>query len=443
MANVNYFSFDDPVAVSQIKRQQAIAEMLRNQAAQPLETNQTAGGYVVPVSPLQGISKIAQALMARSAQKDADKAHETYQTTQREALGRDTQAIVQALQGSPEQPFQADTFDENDNPFGAMTQSAVSPDRNKAIAMALQSQHPGLQNVGGSMLAKALETREIDYNKPFLPDGRPNSAYQEYELKKGEGGETFSQTPQTLMHEGKPIVAIVGNKGTIKPLPDYAPYRDRQPVKIGPGETLLDPQTNQPVYTAPPAPPKPAPGYRPKPNGDWEAIPGGPADIKAGELGEKREKHRQAMIGQAQAVRSTVKEAKALVGYDTAGAGGLLANLPLTDARDLRAKLDTIKANLGFDRLQMMRDMSPTGGALGQVAVQELNALQQTVASLDQLQKPGQLRDALEKIDKHYANWLETLGVSPGATGSFGNNAAPKLDPNLALQEARRRGLIK
>ena len=160
MANVNQFSFDDPVAATQVKRQQAIAEMLRQQSQQPIETNQMAGGYVVPVNPLQNLSKIAQTLMAQYAQKNADKAQETYQTSQREALSRDTQAIIQALQGTPEQPFQADTFDDTDNPFGAMTQNAVAPDRNKAIALALQSQNPGLQNVGGSMLAKMLEGAE-------------------------------------------------------------------------------------------------------------------------------------------------------------------------------------------------------------------------------------------------------------------------------------------
>lgn len=160
MANINQFSFDDPVASQQVKRQQAIAEMLRQQAAQPIETNQMAGGYVVPVNPLQNIAKIAQAVMANYAQGNADKAQESYQTSQREALGRDTQGIIQALQGSPEQPFKADTFDEADNPFGPMTQNAVAPDRNKAIALALQSQSPGLQNVGGSLLGKVLDGKD-------------------------------------------------------------------------------------------------------------------------------------------------------------------------------------------------------------------------------------------------------------------------------------------
>lgn len=47
---------------SAIKRRQAIAQMLMQQGQQPLETNQVAGGYVVPVSPLSAVAKIAQQL---------------------------------------------------------------------------------------------------------------------------------------------------------------------------------------------------------------------------------------------------------------------------------------------------------------------------------------------------------------------------------------------
>lgn len=173
---------------------------------------------------------------------------------------------------------------------------------------------------------------------------------------------------------------------------------------------------------------KPPKDYRWKPDGSAEAIPGGPADIKAGEVGAKASAKRDAQIAQAEGVLGTIREAKDLVGYTTAGAGGLAAKVPMTDARNLQAKLDTVKANLGFDRLQQMRDNSPTGGALGAVAVQELVALQSTVASLDQLQSPGQLRSALDKIDRHYTRWLEVMkqagGGQGGATGGWGDKPA-------------------
>lgn len=152
------------------------------------------------------------------------------------------------------------------------------------------------------------------------------------------------------------------------------------------------------------------PGYRLKMDGTMEAIPGGPADIKAGEFGAKQEARKAAAVSSANSVLDTVKEAKSMVGLNTAGIGGLAAAVPMTEARDLAAKLETIKANLGFDRLQEMRQNSPTGGALGTVAVQELTALQSTVSSLDQKQTPKQLADSLTKIEKHYGNWLRVVG---------------------------------
>lgn len=171
---------------------------------------------------------------------------------------------------------------------------------------------------------------------------------------------------------------------------------------------------------------KPPAGYRWKQDGTLEAIPGGPTDIKAGELGAKAEQRKAAAAGAAENVLSAVSDASNLVGINTAGVGSSLAAIPGTDARDLQSKLETIKANLGFDRLQQMREQSPTGGALGAVAVQELTALQSTVASLDQGQSRAELKKSLEKIDRHYNNWLKTTqGNAGGASGEWSGGAKP------------------
>lgn len=194
------------------------------------------------------------------------------------------------------------------------------------------------------------------------------------------------------------------------------------------GQNMADARAREQIAQGGKAPP----GYRYKPDGSMEAIPGGPADIKAGELGAKREAATQGGIAQANRVISKVDEALARVDRSTAGLGGsVMAKLPGTPAVDLRADLDTIKANLGFAELQAMRDASPTGGALGQVAVQELIALQSTVASLDPSQSPDQLRRNLAQVKKHYNNWKSTLeGRLPGSTpkaapGEIGSGTSP------------------
>ena len=125
---------------------------------------------------------------------------------------------------------------------------------------------------------------------------------------------------------------------------------------------------------------------------------------------ERKEAQQSSIISTIDNIMNTIGTAEKQIGSLTAGAlGSPLSLIPGTSARDLAANLETIKANLGFDRLQQMRDASPTGGALGQVAVQELVALQSTVASLDNAQSPSQLRANLKKIQGHYQRWRDAV----------------------------------
>ena len=189
---------------------------------------------------------------------------------------------------------------------------------------------------------------------------------------------------------------------------------------------------------------KPAQGYRWKEDGSQEAIPGGPADVKAGESGSKAAARAEMAKAAAGNVLDAVSDAKKLVGYATAGPGSMFSNVPGTDARDLQSKIETIKANLGFDRLQQMRESSPTGGALGAVAVQELVALQSTVASVDQAQSSKQLRQSLDKIEKHYKKWGETVDQAQngagGASGGWGDKPKGNVVDALPTANASNKG---
>jgi hypothetical protein len=151
-------------------------------------------------------------------------------------------------------------------------------------------------------------------------------------------------------------------------------------------------------------------------------------EARQAERNERKEALTQTTITTIDNVMGTLDTARKQIGTFTAGTlGSPLSLLPGTPAKNLAANLETIKANLGFDRLQQMRDASPTGGALGQVAIQELVALQSTIASLDIQQTPAQLRKNLDKIKGHYEKWrntvkeankkgAETIGDRTGAT---------------------------
>jgi len=137
----------------------------------------------------------------------------------------------------------------------------------------------------------------------------------------------------------------------------------------------------------------------------------------------QRQQYAQNVAG---TILNTVSEARKMVGPLSAGFGGsIMGNVPGSPAVDLRALIDPIKANIGFQRLQEMRDMSPTGGALGQVAVQELNMLQSVVSSLDQAQSPEQLRKSFDKIEKHFNNWLRVMTQADGGAPQGGSPTKP------------------
>jgi hypothetical protein len=155
---------------------------------------------------------------------------------------------------------------------------------------------------------------------------------------------------------------------------------------------------------------KPPVNHRWKADGSGEAepIPGGPEDRKLqGKANSTEVKIRQAQQ-KAQAISEKVDEALGKIGWSTTGLPSYV-NIRGTDTYDLGQALNTIKANLGFQELQQMREASPTGGALGQVAVQELMFLQQAVQSLDQGQKPETLSSNLQRVRTHFNNWKSAV----------------------------------
>lgn len=153
---------------------------------------------------------------------------------------------------------------------------------------------------------------------------------------------------------------------------------------------------------------------------------------KAADRADKKIAAAESAVGAADRIVGKVDEALPLVSGLTTGLGSVTSFIPGTAGANLRSTIETIKANLGFDRLQQMRDASPTGGALGQVAVKELDALQASVSSLDLNQSPDRLRNNLEQIKTHYSRWRqaatgklpEEKRTEPGA-GALTPSTAP------------------
>lgn len=131
-------------------------------------------------------------------------------------------------------------------------------------------------------------------------------------------------------------------------------------------------------------------------------------------------------------VLTKVDEAVKQTGSMTSGlTGKLISQVPGTPAYDLDKTIDTIKANIGFNELNEMRQASPTGGALGQVAVRELEFLQAALAQLDIGQSEKQQLKHLNQVKEHYTKWKDTLTAAknglpaPAATKKVGSLPDP------------------
>lgn len=131
-------------------------------------------------------------------------------------------------------------------------------------------------------------------------------------------------------------------------------------------------------------------------------------------------------LATADNIVAVAKEAIPLVSGFTTGTTGQITGLKAgTDAYVLQSKIDTIKAQLGFAQLQQMRDSSPTGGALGQVAVQELNYLQAALTNLDRAVGEKELKANLQKVVTHYTKWREAVTAKQAARTPAGGGGSP------------------
>lgn len=79
---------------------------------------------------------------------------------------------------------------------------------------------------------------------------------------------------------------------------------------------------------------------------------------------------------------------------------GLQSYLPnVTDeARNAQAKMDELKSQIAQNVLQMYRQMSQTGGAVGQVSNYEQQLFQNNLAALGQAQTTARFKDEMKKI---------------------------------------------
>jgi hypothetical protein len=146
-------------------------------------------------------------------------------------------------------------------------------------------------------------------------------------------------------------------------------------------------------------------------------IPGSKAAADVEQAAAAKDAAREGGIKTAGVVLTNIDEAQRIIAESklpTSGfTGSMLKKIPGTAATDVGALVNTIKANIGFDKLQAMRDASPTGGALGQVSNQEIDFLQSTLNNLNQEQSQEQFNRQLQILENQYLQTIAKFNAYP------------------------------
>jgi hypothetical protein len=148
----------------------------------------------------------------------------------------------------------------------------------------------------------------------------------------------------------------------------------------------------------------------PKELADYEAVRLGNVQ-KEMEIEAKTNPKPTANLAYTDATINAISDAESLLANSklpvTGFWGNMLKDISGTGAADLKNSIKTIYASIGFDKLQDMRDKSPTGGALGQVSERELAQLNASLGSLEQSQSAEQFKKNLMRVKDHYQKYYK------------------------------------
>lgn len=331
------------------------------------------------------------------------------------------------------------------------------------------------RGIGGALIGRGLIREEEEQQRQQagqladLLSPRPTPAQTQMALAAGggptrqaasilPGGESRADPTRQALAQ-----LIRNNPGALSSLGPQALALALQPPAaaprqvLQPGATLVDPRSGEQIAQAPfrpqrtfeqelqlrqagraqttintgpsgvqfPDPPRDF-VYRRNPDGTVRVNDEGLPELVVLANTETAEKRRSAQ--QAQAARETQTRRfadvvtqdidRVLTILDESAITGpfsLTQAVPGTPANDAARLIDTVRANVGFDRLQALRDASPTGGALGQVSEQENRLLQSTLGNLELSQSETQFRTNLQRLKRVYLDIIHGPGNRPSA----------------------------
>jgi hypothetical protein len=200
MNSINFFQpgTDAAIDANQIQRQRDMAALLLKQSQQTPQGQMVSGHYVAP-SWMEALGNAAKGIGARYIGQQADDKERQMATALMQSRAKEANDFMGALSGTPAKTIQPATpNDDEGNPMPVAQQEAVAPDRNRAMAMALQSQNPMLQSAGGDLMKQQMadqRRQQIMQSAGFGPGGTPIAGGQAGATSDGNAAPGGSAPP--------------------------------------------------------------------------------------------------------------------------------------------------------------------------------------------------------------------------------------------------------
>lgn len=188
---------------AEIERRRRMAEMLQQGADEPLQANRMAGGMVIPISPLEGMAKIAKGAMSGYQNAKSEQMAKALRDRQQGDTQADISAYVQALRGRPASPGGL-TEDASGNVTMADPMQArpggVSPE------LIAQLRTPQMQGMALQQLISQMTPKEIKAYKPG--DVLYRDGVQVASIPKPAEPFTLAPGAQRFGADNKPIASV-------------------------------------------------------------------------------------------------------------------------------------------------------------------------------------------------------------------------------------------
>ena len=239
-AKTTSFTSDYGVEQAAIERQRRLAEALAQQADQPLQTNQMAGGYVIPTSPFAGLAQALNQGVAGYKQRDADTRERALAERMKGDRTADYSTLARALSGTPERAAIAAPADEFGGGPGAPAQAAVAPQTLTTLDPS-QFKTPAMQDmIAQQRIAQLAKGQKWEKAELRQPDGSVKRGYVDMNSPNPEA--TFrglgTEPVKQEFISGQPVNPYTQKGAVSDPNALMSPGPDGKPV------------LNQPLFNA-------------------------------------------------------------------------------------------------------------------------------------------------------------------------------------------------